>query len=356
MDLSHQPNHESGSLMTIGRKHPVAARILRRWRLLSGGAGVPDTARRTVVACSGGVDSVGLAVVLSLVKPKPVIAHITHDIRSEEETHKDLAHVRNLAEQLGCRFVHRSVRVAGMDGNLEGNARDARYKALDAIANETGCGYIAIGHQGDDQAETVLMHLLRGAGVHGLGGIREQRTLANSMVIRPMLSVRRAEIEKLCTQANVSYRHDPTNDDQSLTRNRIRHSLIPMLESIREDAVDRLIDSSGNCRDAAAVISGLIDEEYRLWDQDCEGISCARSHARTIEAPVFAGVLRKHVLIANQGAGLDSMPRRSVLDVLRSIRTDSTDPTDHRVGPLVVRVRAHTIYVSISRETGGSRG
>ncbi len=352
MDLSHKGEHEQGLIGSIGRRHPVAARILRRWRVLTGGASVGDDQRRTLVACSGGVDSVALGVVLSLVRVKPVIAHVTHDIRSSTETQRDADHVQAFAEQLGCGFVHRSVRVADVAGNLERNARHARYHSLEEMAIETGCRFIATGHQAEDQAETVLMNLMRGAGVRGLGGIGELRRLDACTLVRPMLTVRRAQIEELCAQAGVGYVHDGTNDDQSFTRNRVRHTLIPMLESVREDAIDRVVESAANCRDAADLVSGLVDDEYERWERVVDGIECTRIHARGLTRPVFDGVIRRVVIELNRGTGLDRVARRGVLSVIRAVRSASTERSVHRVGPICVDVSVHTVQITVAVETG----
>ncbi len=346
VDLSRPCQSEGPVNARIGRRHHVAARILRRWRVLSGGSVVDDARRRSVVACSGGADSVGLAVALAMVTPRPVIAHIVHDIRSAEEAEGDGRFVEQIAKQLGCDFVCESVCVAQALGNLEANARDARYAALERIAVQTGCSYVVTGHHAEDQAETVLMRLLRGAGVRGLGGIPERRVLGEAVVIRPMLGIRRAEIEGLCLDAGVGWRHDRTNDDLLFVRNRIRHTVIPMLTELRADAVDRIGTSAASCRDAAGVIDELVAEEMERWERVGDGIRCTREQGRAMDGVVFDGVLRAFVRQVG-GGGLDGMSRRSVEAAHCAVVSGATDSTEHRVGPVVVEVTAHTIVVRL---------
>lgn len=350
MDLSHNEQQGVEGVGRIGRKHPIAARILRRWRTLTGGSSVCDEDRRTVVACSGGADSVALALVLASVNPKPLIAHISHDIRSGVEVEADRVFVEELSERLGCAFAHESVRVVARDGNLEENARDARYAALLRIAEAHGCSYIATGHHADDQAETVLMNLLRGSGVRGLGGVPEQRAIGRVRVVRPALGVRRRELEALCSQAAVGFQHDSTNDDHGLLRNRVRADLIPMLEAIRDDAIDRIGDAASNCVDAQSVLTAAVDDEWSKWTKLEDGIERDRANARLLLGAVFDGIIRRFVVERADGVGLDSLNARSMRSAYEGVLSDSTESRIYRVGAVVVDVTAHRIRIGLASD------
>lgn len=328
----------------------MAARILRRWRGLTGGPGVRDEGRRTVVACSGGADSVALAAVFALVNPKPVIAHISHDIRDPGEVEQDRVHVQRLATGLGCSFVHDAVRVVDRAGNLEENARDARYAALVQIAEQTGCRYLATGHHADDQAETVLMNLIRGSGVRGLGGIPAARSLGLVSVIRPALGTRRSELEAFCEQAGIGFRHDSTNDDLGLLRNRVRKELLPMLETIREDAVTRIVDAAENCVDAIDVIENAVDDEWARWARDDGGMERDRAGGRLVKAAVFDGMLRRFLLKYADGEGLDAMTGRAVRAAHKGLISESTEPRVYRIGWVSAQVTAHRIRLEIATD------
>ncbi len=148
-----------------------------------GGPRGGDSHRRTVIACSGGADSSALVIALAAglgvrARDVLVVGHVVHDLRSRGEALADRDAVRALAERLGLEFVEREVRVRGeWGGNLEALARRARYAALGEMAREAGCGFVATAHHADDQMESVLMALVRGAGLRGLAGIRVKRGL-----------------------------------------------------------------------------------------------------------------------------------------------------------------------------------
>src|SRR5712692_7499162 len=198
-----------------------------------------------VVAVSGGPDSVALARALKELQPalnlEPLIlAHLNHRLRGEESD-EDESFVAKLVDALSdlgaaqVRLVTHRVDVGGQarraKDNLEKVARDVRYRWLAEVAREAGARWIATGHTADDQAETILHRLLRGAGLKGLRGIAENRPLAGDLrVIRPLLTVTRSEVLNYLQAQEQSFRQDSSNADLRFTRNRIRHELLPFLE------------------------------------------------------------------------------------------------------------------------------
>jgi tRNA(Ile)-lysidine synthase len=250
-------------MMQVERK---VREFLKRQELLSPGD-------RVLVAVSGGPDSGALL-------------HILYDLRSELELHLEIAHLQHgirgadarddarfvaeVAEKLGLPFHLREINLrqiksAAGKGNLEALARDERYRFFAAVARERRLGKIATAHTQDDQAETVLMWLLRGSGLKGLGGMspihrlngRNIESDSRLIVIRPLLAVSRAEIEEHLNENGLAFRIDRSNQDPSFLRNWIRVELIPRLkekmdrnlpsrlarqaEIIRED--DQLLDA-----------------------------------------------------------------------------------------------------------------
>lgn len=126
---------------------------------------------------------------------------------------------------------------------IEAWARAARYDFLAGVARAVGAGYVAVGHHAGDQAETVLLHLLRGSGLRGLGGMPPSTTLpghADLILARPLLTVSRADIDAYCREHDLQPRHDPTNTDPTFLRNRLRHDIIPRLSTINPRLEDRL--------------------------------------------------------------------------------------------------------------------
>lgn len=338
----------------FGRDHPTGARILRRWRELTGGRRTPDSGRRTLVACSGGADSVALAAVLSSITPAPVLGHVVHDLREPALALADRDAVAALARQLGCPFVERQVQVVPVAGNREANARAARYRALCGMAQDAGCPYLATGHHGDDQLETILMHLMRGTGVRGMRGVSQTRRQGTTTIVRPMLEITRAQIEQLCTQGGLAWRHDHTNDDHGYLRNRIRHTLVPVMRQIEPQIAQRAASLAASC----AQISDMLTEQVSarllpLAQTDSQPTgqrapapwSWAREQLRAEPPPLLAELLRLYADRELGASGADTMGRRSIGACVDAIRSTSTDPTTHRVGPMIVRVTAHRVEI-----------
>ncbi len=198
--------------------------------------------RPGVVAVSGGPDSVALLRALVEVCPGPpdaplIVAHLNHRLRGDEGD-ADEEFVRALHAELaarggavlGLRCDRIDVRAAAEGDNLEATARRIRYEWLAGVARVSGCGWVATGHTADDQAETVLHRLLRGSGLQGLRGIAVMRPLAEGVeVVRPLLGATRAEVLGYLEETGQPARQDRSNADLRLTRNRIRHELLPLL-------------------------------------------------------------------------------------------------------------------------------
>lgn len=176
-----------------------------------------------VVACSGGPDSLALLALAVDAGLDPIAVHIDHGLRVGSDREVQL--VAGAAAHLGAR-VH-AERVAVTTGpNLEARARDARYAALERARAALGASAILVGHTADDQAETVLLNLLRGSATAGLGGMPGRR----DRIVRPLLALRRADTAALCARLGLSPFEDPMNADRAFLRVRLRREIIPALE------------------------------------------------------------------------------------------------------------------------------
>lgn len=199
-----------------------------------------------VVAVSGGADSVALLHILHALKNERLpglrlhVAHLNHRLR-KEESEEDAAFVKDLAEHLSLSFTVESIDVGALakqqGQNLEETARLLRYDFLKRVAQEIGAERIATGHTMDDQAETLLMRLLRGSGPEGLSGIHP---LVDGLIIRPLLCVKREQILDYCREAGLAFRIDSTNLSLDYTRNRIRQRLLPLLAEFNPQVVEAL--------------------------------------------------------------------------------------------------------------------
>lgn len=200
-----------------------------------------------VVAVSGGPDSVALLRALVQIGPGPlVVAHLNHCMRGAESDADELF-VRDLAAELSSSRQPINFRTARreMDAmrNIESAARNVRYAWLTSVALEVGAHSVLSGHTADDQAETVLFQLIRGTGFSGLAGIAPRRPLSHGVeLLRPMLTVRRADVMQYLESLQQPFREDATNLDLRRTRNRIRHVLLPQLA---EQYNPRVVDALG---------------------------------------------------------------------------------------------------------------
>jgi tRNA(Ile)-lysidine synthase len=180
-----------------------------------------------VVACSGGADSVALLVLAADAALAPVAVHVDHGLRDESAA--EAVHVRAMAERVGAVFRAASVAVAP-GANLEARARGARYDVLERARVDAGAEVVLVGHTADDQAETVLLNVLRGSAAAGLAGMARR----HGTVVRPLLDFRRSETRALCDALSLDVVADPMNDDRGFRRVAIRHDVLPHLSLLAE--------------------------------------------------------------------------------------------------------------------------
>ena len=177
-----------------------------------------------VVACSGGPDSLALLALAAAVDLGPVAVHVDHGARAGSATEAEV--VACFAERLGTGFAAEAVAVPP-GPNFEARAREARYEALDRARERLGATAVLVGHSRDDQAETVLLNILRGAGVTGLAGMPARR----GTIVRPLLEVSRADLAAVCARLGLSPIVDPMNADPAHRRVWLRREVIPALEA-----------------------------------------------------------------------------------------------------------------------------
>ena len=192
-------------------------------------------------AISGGPDSLALLVLAVEADLQVTAHHVDHGLRPGSAAEAELVHAA--AERFGAAFRSHSV-VVEPGPNLEARARKARYDVLPAG--------VLTGHTMDDQAETVLLNLMRGAGLDGLAGMTPYR--------RPLRALRRSDTVALCAELELTPLHDSSNDDPRFRRNRVRHELIPLLDDIADrDVVPILVRQSNLLRDDAELLGEHAD-------------------------------------------------------------------------------------------------
>ena len=189
---------------------------------------------KVVVAVSGGPDSMALLRVLCELNTrlclKLHVAHLDHCLR--KDSRKDLIFVKKVAEVLKIPFYGAALdaRLINKQASLEDALRKLRYDFILGICKKTGSKKIALGHTEDDQAETVLMRILRGSGLAGLSAILPKRDINGCQAVRPLIEVAKKDIIKYLAERKAAYRLDTTNLEDRFMRNKIRNNLLPLLE------------------------------------------------------------------------------------------------------------------------------
>ena len=224
-----------------------------------------DRSRSVVVGVSGGADSLCLLGMLKHAGFRVEAAHLNHQLRLEAKS--DEHHARRIAAGIGVSFTAESVDVSGFAHehgfSIEEAARKCRYQFLFKTARNKKAQAVAVAHTADDQVETILMHLLRGTGLSGLKGMLPLSLLpefdAEIPLIRPILHLWRSDTEAYCRQNMLEFVVDASNIDQSYFRNKLRHSLIPDLETYNPQFKKALLRMSLSLQDDHEMLSSLID-------------------------------------------------------------------------------------------------
>ena len=241
--------------------------LLVEWRKLK----LPLTDELVVVGVSGGADSTALLLALhelrsaSKLSARICVAHLDHKLRPTSA--QDARWVSALAAKLGYESVIGRAKVAEIaranNDNLEQAARQARYAFLERTARRKSAKYVLTAHTMDDQAETVLMRLMRGSAGAGLGGTEAMRPLTpNSSIklVRPLLWARRSDTENYCRLRRAEYLVDEMNSDPALSRVRVRQQLLPLMQSFNNRVVEALSRTAAQLREDRAVLLSDADE------------------------------------------------------------------------------------------------
>lgn len=258
-----------------------------------------------VVACSGGADSLALlhalrtlcaATKISFPAVTLHVAHLDHGLRGAAGA-ADAAFVREVASAWGLPYTIGVVAAAtrnGWRGSVEAAAREARYHFLRGVATAIGAERIALGHTADDQAETVLMHFLRGSGLDGLAGMRPRA----GGLVRPLLSLRRADTVAYCAALGLTPREDATNNDPRYTRNRIRHELLPQLETYQPQIRATLARNAPLIAHDLDYITAGVDEAWSqvVMEASAQSVTLDRAGLRCLHAALRSRVLRRAIL------------------------------------------------------------
>lgn len=266
----------SGSSRANQDPHPLLTSAARRVSAFAREEKLFRRVSRVLVAVSGGPDSLALLLVLREIAPdfgfEVEGCHFDHQLRPD--SHADLERVRAICAGLEVECVTGEGDVRGVatqqKASLEDTARRMRYQFLAFVAEKENCDCVATGHTADDQAETILMRILRGSGVRGIRGMLPRTGVPGAdarALVRPILELDRAETAAICAEAGVEPLSDPTNADVSILRNKLRLETIPSLRAINPsvgDAIRRLGASAREVFEGVERESFLVQPVARL--------------------------------------------------------------------------------------------
>jgi tRNA(Ile)-lysidine synthase len=269
---------------------------------------------KVVVGVSGGPDSLALLHSLRMLQEDCGytlhVAHLNHGLRPEAAA--DAAYVRQLAGEWGLPVTTASRDVARYQRehrlSLEEAAREVRYHFLEEVAARVAAGKIAVGHHADDQAETVLLNLLRGSGLTGLKAMLPQR----GQLIRPLLFITRTEIEAYCRRHDLQPRQDRTNLDTTLSRNKIRHQLLPFLAREFNPAITRTLSRTAIIlQEEEEILTGLAAGALARIKihQDAVSLSFDRRQWLALAAGMQRRVLRLAAFSLGRKVNFDQVER-----------------------------------------------
>ncbi|MCW1970562.1 MAG: tRNA lysidine(34) synthetase TilS [Anaerolineae bacterium] len=265
-----------------------------------------------VIAVSGGADSLCLCECMRLVAKtlpiQPLVAHFNHQLRGAEsaadaEFVQAFAEARDLPVQIGHGDVAAHAQHARV--SIEVAARQLRYDFLTQVALAHAAPFIGLAHHADDQAETLLLRLVRGTGVAGLQGMRPISPLPTPnphtehiKLLRPLLRTPRADIEAFCNEHGLIYRQDSSNNDPHHLRNRVRHELLPLLSQYNpgiRTVLANLAETAAEDTDIVNIATQQTFEKLRLPEADGESLRLNRSLWRGLSIGLQRATLREGV-------------------------------------------------------------
>ena len=319
--------------------------MIRKLRALSAEYDMLPDGTLVLCAVSGGADSMCLLHLLHTLAPEGGFslwaAHFNHKLRGAESD-RDEEFVRAWCAEWGIPLAVGSgdvqTQAARTGRGIEETARALRYAFLERTAQELGAARIATAHTADDNAETLLFHLVRGSGLQGLTGIPPRR----GNVVRPLLTATRAEVEKYCTAHGVAYVEDSTNADENYTRNFLRRRLMPLLEQVNPRAAEHMSAAADRLRADNDCLNALAAQVAAQGNMAPDGLVIEAGLLAQLPDPVAIRAVRQLTEQAGGGKNCTAAHLDALLRLCRSGdpsgRVDLPGLTARRVyGELVLK-------------------
>lgn len=297
---------------------------------------------KIIVAVSGGSDSVCLLSVLAKLSPKYDlalhVAHVNYGLR-EDDSKKDEIFVTKLAEKYALPVTTLIVKNANEKGNLENNLRNIRYDYFEKLRKELKFDLVAVAHNQDDQAETVLMRVLRGSGLNGLVAMRSK----NEKIIRPLLRTSKKDILAYLKENKLKFRTDESNANLDFTRNKIRHELLPYLEK----------NFNPNIKKTLTQWSSVVADDYDyisssakiFKDTDVKSGKFCFSSAKFLKLSIAMQRQELRSIFCGLKNGMQDIEVGQIEEVLKLIKSSKSKTSKASVGGLKILKKGDSIEI-----------
>lgn len=282
---------------------------------------------RILVACSGGPDSMALLYLLQDIAThrhttyKIGVAIVDHCIRPESK--EEVLWLQHQVEELGLPFYSATFDVPHLSKehkkSEETIGRQVRYQWLNEIAQSEGYDYISVAHHKDDQAESILAHIIRGSGLNGLTGMSVVQSEYAIPVVRPLLDVTKEDLLAYIGTKHISYCVDSTNEDVRYQRNRIRHRIIPELEAVNPAVVDAIVRLGSSVNEDVMVISDLTSRTFdKLVSIGDDEVRISRRALRQEPLAIQRRLWQRLVSTIDSDLTLTSAHQEQLLDIVNT--------------------------------------
>ncbi len=282
---------------------------------------------RILVACSGGPDSMALLYLLQDIAThrhttyKIGVAIVDHCIRPESKD--EVLWLQHQVEELGLPFYSATFDVPHLSKehkkSEETIGRQVRYQWLNEIAQSEGYDYISVAHHKDDQAESILAHIIRGSGLNGLTGMSVVQSEYAIPVVRPLLDVTKENLLAYIGTKHISYCVDSTNEDVRYQRNRIRHRIIPELEAVNPAVVDAIVRLGSSVNEDVMVISDLTSRTFdKLVSIGDDEVRISRRALRQEPLAIQRRLWQRLVSTIDSDLTLTSAHQEQLLDIVNT--------------------------------------
>lgn len=282
---------------------------------------------RILVACSGGPDSMAL---LHLLQDIAMHRHTTYEVGVaivdhciRPESKDEVLWLQHQVEELGLPFYSATFDVPRLSKEYKKSeetiGRQVRYQWLNEIAQSEGYDYISVAHHKDDQAESILAHIIRGSGLNGLTGMAVVQSEYAIPVVRPLLDVTKENLLAYIGTKHISYCVDSTNEDVRYQRNRIRHRIIPELEAVNPAVVDAIVRLGSSVNEDVMVISDLTSRTFdKLVSIGKDEVSISRRALRQEPLAIQRRLWQRLVSTIDSDLTLTSAHQEQLLDIVNT--------------------------------------